>query len=59
MALPPVFEPDILELAEFFDRCRVKRHATYESVTAISNAKTDDLFKAASHFLMLAGVARR
>ena len=32
MALPLVFGSDILELAEFFDRCRVKRHAvTYES----------------------------
>jgi hypothetical protein len=43
MALPLVFGSDILELAEFFDRCRVKRHAvTYESVTAISNAEADE-----------------
>ena len=47
MALPLVFGLDILELAEFFDRCRVKRHAvTYESVSAISNAEADDLVKA-------------
>lgn len=47
MALPLIFGSDILELAEFFDRCRVKRHAvTYESVTAISNAEADDLVKA-------------
>ncbi len=47
MALPLIFGSDILELAEFFNRCRVKRHAvTYESVTAISNAEADDLVKA-------------
>jgi hypothetical protein len=41
MARSLVFEPDIFELAEFFDRCRVKRRGvTYESVAAISNAET-------------------
>ncbi len=41
MALSLVFEPDIFELAEFFDRCRVKRRGvTYVSVAAISNAET-------------------
>ena len=46
-ALPLVFGSDMLELAEFFERCRVKRHAlTYESVTAISHAEADDLVNA-------------
>ena len=57
MALPLVFGSDILELAEFFDRCRVKRHAvTYESVTAISNAEADDLVKAVGELRETVGV---
>jgi hypothetical protein len=47
MALPLAFGSEVLELAEFLDRCRVKRHAvTYESAAAISNAEVDDLIHA-------------
>lgn len=51
-ALPLVLGPEARELAEFFDRCRTKRHdVTYESISAVTESEAKALIQAVEELL--------